>query len=98
MEYILRSDTEDLFGEVRENISQIFTLFQHVCFVGHTHDPGVITEDSQFLRPMDFVTAHGLCHEPWTLSRYMDFVTIHELCHDPLALSTFQSLKWFLLK
>ena len=54
MEYILQSDTEDLFGEVPEKISQIFSLFERICFVGHTHDPGVITEDSQFLRPMDF--------------------------------------------
>ena len=54
MEYILRSDTEDLFGDVPEKIFQIFSLLDSLCFVGHTHDPGIITEDSRFLRPADF--------------------------------------------
>ncbi len=51
MEYVLRSDTEDLFGEVPEKIHQIFHAIESLCFIGHTHDPGIITEDSRFLRP-----------------------------------------------
>ncbi|MBI4616591.1 MAG: metallophosphoesterase family protein [Planctomycetes bacterium] len=54
MEYILRSDTEDLFGEVPEKIQQIFDLVDSVCFVGHTHDPGIITQESKFHRPTEF--------------------------------------------
>ncbi|MDP7034126.1 MAG: metallophosphoesterase family protein [Planctomycetota bacterium] len=67
MEYILRSDTEDLFGEVPEKISKIFGLFESLCFVGHTHDPGVITEESQFLRPSDF----GMVFEVAPGARYV---------------------------
>ncbi|MHC4608361.1 MAG: metallophosphoesterase family protein [Planctomycetota bacterium] len=51
MEYILRSDCIDLTGGVPEKIRDIFSRFERLCFVGHTHDPGVITEDSRFLHP-----------------------------------------------
>jgi diadenosine tetraphosphatase ApaH/serine/threonine PP2A family protein phosphatase len=54
LEYILRTDTEELTGGVPEKIRDIFTRFNRVCMVGHTHDPGVITEDSRFLSPDDF--------------------------------------------
>ncbi len=53
-EYILRSDTEDLFGEVPEKVKAWFSLVPRLCFVGHTHTPGIITEDSQFLAPHEF--------------------------------------------
>lgn len=53
MEYILRSDTEDLTGGVPEKIRDIFSRFARVCMVGHTHDPGIITEESVFLTPRD---------------------------------------------
>lgn len=53
MEYILRTDCEDLLGEVPAKIKDIFTRFEWVCFVGHTHDPGVISENSKFLTPRD---------------------------------------------
>ncbi len=35
---------------IRENFSR---MAQHVCFVGHTHEPGVITPNGRFLRPAD---------------------------------------------
>ncbi|OHB71451.1 MAG: hypothetical protein A2W23_04795 [Planctomycetes bacterium RBG_16_43_13] len=55
MEYILRSDTVDLIGnEVPEKIRNIFSRFDRLCFIGHTHDPGIITENSKFLSPTDF--------------------------------------------
>ena len=54
MEYILRSDTIDLTGEVPEKIAEIFEKVDHLCFVGHTHDPGIITEESDFLIPSEF--------------------------------------------
>jgi diadenosine tetraphosphatase ApaH/serine/threonine PP2A family protein phosphatase len=53
MEYILRSDCVDLTGGVPEKIRDIFTRFDRVCFVGHTHDPGVITEESRFIPPKE---------------------------------------------
>ncbi|MBI3267761.1 MAG: metallophosphoesterase family protein [Planctomycetes bacterium] len=53
MEYILRADCEDLLGEVPSKIKDIFSRFEWLCFVGHTHDPGVITENSKFVSPRD---------------------------------------------
>lgn len=54
MEYILRSDTDDLFGDVPEKIREIFDQIDKVCFVGHTHTPGIITEDSKWYGTQDF--------------------------------------------
>ncbi len=53
MEYVLRSDCVDLTGGVPEKIRDIFSRFDRLCFVGHTHDPGVITETSKFIPPKD---------------------------------------------
>jgi diadenosine tetraphosphatase ApaH/serine/threonine PP2A family protein phosphatase len=50
-EYILETDIT--FGNV-DKIEEIFELVPRLCFVGHTHVPGVITEDFQFLTPPDF--------------------------------------------
>jgi len=54
MDYILKSDTEDVFGEVPEKIRNIFDQIDKVCFVGHTHMPGIITEESRWFSPDDF--------------------------------------------
>lgn len=51
MEYILRSDCISHGGTVPEKIRDIFTRFERRCFTGHTHDPGVITEEGRFLHP-----------------------------------------------
>lgn len=51
MEYILKSDCEDFFGEPPRKIQDIFNQVGHVCFVGHTHVPGIITEEYEFLTP-----------------------------------------------
>ncbi len=51
MEYVLRSDCVDLSGGIPEKIRDIFTRFDRICFAGHTHDPGVITEESIFIGP-----------------------------------------------
>lgn len=55
MEYVLRSDTDDLLGEVPAKIRLIFERFEWLCFAGHTHDPGVITIDGgcRFVIPKD---------------------------------------------
>jgi len=54
LEYILRTDTEELTGGMPEKIRDIFSRFDRICMVGHTHDPGIITEESRFLHPDDF--------------------------------------------
>jgi diadenosine tetraphosphatase ApaH/serine/threonine PP2A family protein phosphatase len=38
---------------VPDKIRDIFTRFDRVCFAGHTHDPGVITEEAQFIQPKE---------------------------------------------
>lgn len=45
-EYVRPADAND-----KERMKEIFDLIDHVCFVGHTHEPGVITEDYRFLFP-----------------------------------------------
>ncbi len=47
MEYVLESDLWE--GADPEKLEQIFAGFKHLCFVGHTHKPGVFTEDRCFL-------------------------------------------------
>lgn len=53
MEYILKQDTEDLFGEIPQKIREIFDMIDWTCFVGHTHTPGVITQESRFYTPVE---------------------------------------------
>jgi len=50
-EYILETDIT--FGNL-DKIEEIFELVPRYCFVGHTHVPGVITENFEFLAPADF--------------------------------------------
>ncbi len=51
MEYILKSDCEDFFGEPPRKIADILSRIGRLCFVGHSHVPGIITEDCEFLTP-----------------------------------------------
>jgi len=51
MEYVLESDLWD--GSDHEKIDGIFAGFQRLCFVGHTHRPGVFTADHCFLPAAD---------------------------------------------
>lgn len=67
MEYILRSDCIDLTGGVPEKIKDIFSRFDRACFVGHTHDPGVITEESQFVSPKE-------CNHRWDIQAGKKYV------------------------
>jgi diadenosine tetraphosphatase ApaH/serine/threonine PP2A family protein phosphatase len=53
MEYILKSDCEDFFGETPTKIREIFELMKGACYVGHTHFPGVITEEARFYTPLE---------------------------------------------
>lgn len=53
MEYIFKSDTIDLTGDIPDKIRDIFGRFEHLCIVGHTHEPGIITDESVFLTPAE---------------------------------------------
>ena len=53
MEYVLRSDCTEAGGRMPEKIRDIFFRFERVCFVGHTHDPGVISDDGVFRSPKE---------------------------------------------
>lgn len=44
-EYILKNDTEMIMGSPSDKLVQIFNMFPRLCFVGHTHEPGVITAE-----------------------------------------------------
>ncbi|TVR12566.1 MAG: metallophosphoesterase [Planctomycetota bacterium] len=47
-EYVMPRDIKNV-GKMQE----IFSLIPHVCFVGHTHVPGVFLEDLTFTRPSE---------------------------------------------
>ena len=47
MEYVLESDLWE--GADPDKMDSIFAGFQRLCFVGHTHRPGVFTDDRCFL-------------------------------------------------
>ena len=49
MEYIEEGDTVDLGFGPSDKIVKIFEALAGPCFVGHTHRPGVITADYQWL-------------------------------------------------
>jgi diadenosine tetraphosphatase ApaH/serine/threonine PP2A family protein phosphatase len=38
---------------VASKMVKIFEAFHHICFVGHTHMPGVFTEDFRFFGPRE---------------------------------------------
>jgi predicted phosphodiesterase len=45
-EYVRPSDIRD-----DDKMTEIFALIKHVCFCGHTHEPGVITDERRFISP-----------------------------------------------
>jgi diadenosine tetraphosphatase ApaH/serine/threonine PP2A family protein phosphatase len=47
-EYLLPTDVE--YGPTRK-IIECFQLFDHLCFVGHTHRPGIMTMGGPFVHP-----------------------------------------------
>jgi diadenosine tetraphosphatase ApaH/serine/threonine PP2A family protein phosphatase len=48
----------DIYEEAK--LTEIFAKFERYCLVGHTHIPGVITEDMNFLQPQDFGDVYRL--------------------------------------
>lgn len=53
MEYITAGDVLDVALGPSDKIQSVFAAFEGVCFVGHTHTPGVVTPDFKFLSPKD---------------------------------------------
>jgi predicted phosphodiesterase len=49
---------EDVYNP--RKLGRIFTLIGGICFQGHTHVPGVFTEDCRFLSPADIGGCYGL--------------------------------------
>lgn len=48
-EYVRPHDIQD-----REKMEEIFSMIPRICFCGHTHEPGVFTEDMKFYPPRAF--------------------------------------------
>ncbi|MFH1422096.1 MAG: metallophosphoesterase family protein [Planctomycetota bacterium] len=48
-EYILPSHAQ----HERETLTDIFSRFDHLCFVGHSHLPGIMTEEPKFYTPAE---------------------------------------------
>ncbi len=51
MDYIFEADVEDSREGYSDKIQRIFEKIERLCFVGHTHTPGIVTEDPQFVSP-----------------------------------------------
>ncbi len=54
MEYLLPSDCFTLMEEIPDKIQENFDLVDRLCFLGHTHKPGVITEKAEYHIPESF--------------------------------------------
>lgn len=50
-EYIVPADTQGFLGEIPPKIREIFEMIDGPCFVGHSHIPGIVTADAEFLTP-----------------------------------------------
>jgi len=59
-EYILESDI--VFGNL-DKLREIFGMFRHLLFVGHTHVPGVISSDFRFWHPPDTDATYAFAAE-----------------------------------
>lgn len=54
-EYVFPEDTQNV-----KKMEKLFSLFNHLCFQGHTHVPGVFTSDLRFIRPVDTATGYSV--------------------------------------
>ena len=52
-EYLLRTDLDEILRELGPKLTRAFEKTDWVTFIGHTHYPGVITEDAYFFTPKD---------------------------------------------
>jgi len=47
-EYVFPRDVRN-----QDKMRQIFTRFQHLCFIGHSHVPGIYTEELTYIHPSE---------------------------------------------
>ncbi len=47
-EYVFPEDTQNV-----KKMEKLFSMVTQICFQGHTHVPGVFTQDLRFVRPID---------------------------------------------
>ena len=52
-EYVFPEDTQNV-----KKMEKLFSMVPRICFQGHTHVPGVFTEDLRFVRPIDTQSGH----------------------------------------
>ncbi|MEX1230052.1 MAG: metallophosphoesterase family protein [Planctomycetaceae bacterium] len=57
-EYVFSGDVKNPM-----KMQHIFSLIEHVCFVGHTHIPGIFTENLSFFAPEDVDFRSAVGHE-----------------------------------
>lgn len=50
-EYILRTDVDEVLGEHRTKIKEAFESTDWITFIGHSHTPGIITQDARYIEP-----------------------------------------------
>ncbi|HEY3321735.1 MAG TPA: metallophosphoesterase family protein [Planctomycetota bacterium] len=53
MEYVLEEDFQDMGFGPSDKATEIFAAFDWLCFVGHSHRPGVATHDMKWIKPAD---------------------------------------------
>jgi predicted phosphodiesterase len=57
-EYVFPEDTQN-----PKKMEKLFSLVSHICFQGHTHVPGIFTQDLRFVRPVDTGTGFPVAAE-----------------------------------
>jgi diadenosine tetraphosphatase ApaH/serine/threonine PP2A family protein phosphatase len=60
-EYILRSDVDEVLGENSAKVLDAFDKTDWITFVGHSHFPGIITEDARYTEPRELDNLKFTC-------------------------------------
>jgi diadenosine tetraphosphatase ApaH/serine/threonine PP2A family protein phosphatase len=53
MEYVLEEDFQDMGFGPSQKATEMFKLFDWLCFVGHSHRPGVATHEMKWIKPAE---------------------------------------------
>lgn len=53
MEYVLEDDFKDIGFGASDKAHDMFKHFDWLCFVGHSHRPGIATHDFRWIKPAD---------------------------------------------
>jgi diadenosine tetraphosphatase ApaH/serine/threonine PP2A family protein phosphatase len=56
MEYVLEEDFKDIGFGASEKAVEVFENFEWLCFVGHSHRPGIATHDLRWIKPHELHT------------------------------------------